>query len=105
MSNNKDTQFMDFSDPNADKITSASTNTTTVTNNKAKTAVETFCESLASKLGLNAITFYIDHQEEIKQAKENEKNQMINFAFHYADEWFDKVYLEKEYSKTYGGNK
>ena len=44
-----------------------------MTNNKQQTAVDILCGKLAMKLGIpQAITFYIDHQEEIKEAKEME---------------------------------
>ena len=44
-----------------------------MSNNKQQTAVDILCGKLAMKLGIpQAITFYIDHQEEIKQAKEME---------------------------------
>jgi hypothetical protein len=47
-----------------------------MTNNKQQTAVDILCGKLAMKLGIpQAITFYIDHQEEIKEAKEMEKQQ------------------------------
>jgi hypothetical protein len=50
-----------------------------MTNNKQQTAVEILCEKLAMKLGIpQAITFYIDHQEEIREAKEIEKESIIN---------------------------
>ena len=42
-------------------------------NNKQQTAVDILCGKLAMKLGIpQAITFYIDHQEEIREAKEME---------------------------------
>lgn len=38
---------------------------------KQQTAVDFLCGKLAMKLGIpQAITFYIDHQEEIREAKE-----------------------------------
>ena len=44
-----------------------------MTNNKQQTAVDILCGKLAMKLGIpQAITFYIDHQEEIREAKEME---------------------------------
>jgi len=47
-----------------------------MTNNKQQTAVDILCGKLAMKLGIpQAITFYIDHQEEIREAKEMEKEQ------------------------------
>lgn len=52
-----------------------------MTNNKQQTAVDILCGKLAMKLGIpQAITFYIDHQEEIREAKEMEKQQ--------AQHWF-----------------
>jgi hypothetical protein len=52
-----------------------------MTNNKQQTAVDILCGKLAMKLGIpQAITFYIDHQEEIREAKEMEKEQ-ISKAF------------------------
>jgi hypothetical protein len=39
-----------------------------MTNNKQQTAVDILCGKLAMKLGIpQAITFYIDHQEEIRE--------------------------------------
>ena len=44
-----------------------------MTNNKQLTAVDILCGKLAMKLGIpQAITFYIDHQEEIREAQEME---------------------------------
>ena len=44
-----------------------------MSNNKQQTAVDILCGKLAMKLGIpQAITFYIDHQEEIREAKEME---------------------------------
>ena len=41
-----------------------------MTNNKQQTAVDILCGKLAMKLGIpQAITFYIDHAEEIAEAK------------------------------------
>jgi hypothetical protein len=43
---------------------------------KQQTAVEWFAMKLAEKLGMpNAISFYVDNQKEILQAKEMEKEQ------------------------------
>jgi hypothetical protein len=54
---------------------------TEMPNNKQQTAVDILCGKLAMKLGIpQAITFYIDHQEEIREAKEMEKQQ--------AQHWF-----------------
>jgi hypothetical protein len=70
-----------------------------MTNNKQQTAVDILCGKLAMKLGIpQAITFYIDHQEEIREAKEMEKEQIIN-ALHY----FGIENAEQYYEQTYGG--
>ena len=76
-----------------------------MTNNKQQTAVDILCGKLAMKLGIpQAITFYIDHQEEIKEAKEMEKEQIkdaywdggqdVPLHINTCEEW---------YKKTYGG--
>ena len=79
-----------------------------MSNNKQQTAVEILCGKLAMKLGMpQAITFYIDHQEEIREAKEMEKHRMIEFT----NEWFEEYQCgldnfknpEKYYNETYGG--
>ena len=52
-----------------------------MTNNKQQTAVDILCGKLAMKLGIpQAITFYIDHQEEIREAKEMHKEEMVMFV-------------------------
>ena len=54
-----------------------------MSNNKQQTAVDILCGKLAMKLGIpQAITFYIDHQEEIREAKEMQKQMTIKL---YAD--------------------
>jgi len=77
--------------------------------NKQQTAVDILCGKLAMKLGIpQAITFYIDHQEEIREAKEMEKEQIIN-AFWNGDntdctsEQNIKDFAEQYYNETYGG--
>jgi len=82
-----------------------------MTNNKQQTAVEILCGKLAMKLGMpQAITFYIDHQEEIKEAKEMEKERTINFT----EDWYFngpllgegidvKNTIEQHFNNTYGG--
>ena len=79
-----------------------------MTNNKQQTAVDILCGKLAMKLGIpEAITFYIDHQEEIREAKEMEKERMIEFT----NEWFEEYQCgldnfknpEQYYEQTYGG--
>jgi hypothetical protein len=80
--------------------------------NKQQTAVDILCGKLAMKLGIpQAITFYIDHQEEIREAKEMEKEQMIksyvkghdnkDFSCYDADPYSD---AKQYYEQTYGGN-
>jgi len=87
-----------------------------MTNNKQQTAVEWFAMKLAEKLGMpNAISFYVDNEKEILQAKEMEKH------FH-AETWVEaldygiknlkglndlssKEAFEQYYNETYGGNK
>lgn len=48
-----------------------------MSNNK-QSSVDILCQKLANKLGLQAITFYIDHQEEIAEAKAMHKEEIIN---------------------------
>jgi hypothetical protein len=69
-----------------------------MTNNKQQTAVEILCGKLAMKLGIpQAITFYIDHQEEIKEAKEMEKEMTIKLYADYEN------YLEEAFKNQCGG--
>ena len=80
-----------------------------MTNNKQQTAVDILCGKLAMKLGIpQAITFYIDHQEEIREAKEMEKERMIEFAQSYAvihcmGDITKNAY--EYYNETYGDDK
>jgi hypothetical protein len=78
-----------------------------MTNETQQTAVDILCGKLAMKLGIpQAITFYIDHQEEIKEAKEMEKEQIIdayNESWHFRDKPYETA--QKYYNETYGGNK
>jgi hypothetical protein len=79
-----------------------------MTNNKQQTAVEILCGKLAMKLGMpQAITFYIDHQEEIKEAKEMEKEQKImDYEMGYINGGNQKkITGEQYYEQTYGGDK
>ena len=75
-------------------------------NNKQQTAVDILCGKLAMKLGIpQAITFYIDHQEEIREAKEMEKER-IETAFNsgYNNGGLDTCLTPKQYyEQTYGG--
>jgi len=82
-----------------------------MTNKTQQTAVDILCEKLAMKLGIpQAITFYIDHQEEIREAKEMEKERTINFT----EDWYFngpllgegidiKNTIEQHFNNTYGG--
>ncbi len=80
-----------------------------MTNNKQQTAVEWFAMKLAEKLGMpNAISFYVDNEKEILQAKEMEKEQIAkafddgDYNYHYSrktgndfedgKEYFDELY-------------
>ena len=79
-----------------------------MTNNKQKTAVDILCGKLAMKLGIpQAMTFYIDHQEEIREAKEMDKEIMIDFAFNalkIADNTRNRyVDVDKLYKELFGG--
>ena len=52
-----------------------------MTNNKQQTAVDILCGKLAMKLGIpQAITFYIDHQEEIAEGKSMQQEQAQLYA-------------------------
>ena len=76
-----------------------------MTNNKQQTAVEILCGKLAMKIG---VTFYIDHRKEMREAKEMEKQRMIEFAQSYAV-IHCPVHITKNaeqyYNETSGGNK
>jgi hypothetical protein len=93
MGNNKHTQLVDFSNPNADKITSGSTKT--MTNNKQQTAVE-WLQSIELERDLTLADW--------KQAKEMEKQQIINATI-YGDRFEGSYGLDSEqyYNETYGG--
>ena len=69
-----------------------------MSNNKQQTAVEILCGKLAMKLGMpQAITFYIDHQEEIREAKEMQKQMTIKLYADYEN------YLEEAFKNQCGG--
>jgi Tfp pilus assembly protein PilO len=79
-----------------------------MTNETKQTAVEILCNKLAMKIG---VTFYIDHQKEMREAKEMEKEQIEN-AYQagqdnvdYTASFVDENGLENYYNETYGGNK
>ena len=76
-----------------------------MTNNKQQTAVDILCGKLAMKLGIpQAITFYIDHQEEIREAKEIEKEKLEDAWFEGFKNWNPSKTFEHYYNETYGGN-
>jgi putative protein kinase ArgK-like GTPase of G3E family len=74
-----------------------------MTNNKQQTAVDILCGKLAMKLGIpQAITFYIDHQDEIREAKEMEKEReksIFSIAYRMTPIEFGKEYCELEFEK------
>jgi hypothetical protein len=77
-----------------------------MSNNKQQTAVDILCGKLAMKLGIpQAITFYIDHQEEIRETKEMEKERIENaFNSGYNNGGLDTCLTPKQYyEQTYGG--
>jgi hypothetical protein len=67
-----------------------------------QTAVDWLVQEL-SKKGDYGLSFYLEHKDEIIQAKEMEKEQMVDFAFKYGDlttrqiaDSFDKEYKTNE---------
>jgi hypothetical protein len=79
-----------------------------MTNNKQQTAVDILCGKLAMKLGIpQAITFYIDHQEEIREAKEMHKEEMVMFVLNVIGKYRHGDVLaevaDQYYNETYGG--
>ena len=76
-----------------------------MTNNKQQTAVDILCGKLAMKLGIpQAITFYIDHQEEIIEAKEMEKEKLEDAWVEGFKNWNPSKTFEQYYNETFGGN-
>ena len=83
-----------------------------MTNNKQQTAVDILCGKLAMKLGIpQAITFYIDHAEEIAEAKAMHKEEKIKFATDFFFWWYNQTSgtntveaVEQYYNETFGGN-
>ena len=69
---------------------------------KKQSSVDILCQKLANKLGLQAITFYIDHHEEIAQAKAMHKEEIIETARYYFHER-GKMTPQKYYNETFGG--
>ena len=77
-----------------------------MTNNKQQTAVDILCGKLAMKLGIpQAITFYIDHAEEIAEAKAMHKEEIENA---YREGWMENIRCKhtpnRYYNETFGGN-
>ena len=79
--------------------------------NNKQSSVDILCQKLANKLGLQAITFYIDHQEEIAEAKAMHKEEVTKFT----EDWYHNgpllgvdvlvsTSIEKHYNETFGGN-
>ena len=70
-----------------------------------KTAVEWLVEQLARKNNeFQALTFYYDHKEEIQQAKQMEKEQIMD-AFLNGKVNHSKLWSEEYYNQTYNQNK
>ena len=81
-----------------------------------QTAVEWLVEQLARKHNeFQALTFYYDHKDEIEQAKQMEKEQMIDFLdsimdytkeshniLGVSDDREAKDYFEQYYNEIYG---
>ena len=73
-----------------------------MTNNKQQTAVDILCGKLAMKLGIpQAITFYIDHQEEIREAKEMEKEKLEDAWVEGFKNWNPSKTFEQYYNETF----
>ena len=73
-----------------------------------QSSVDILCQKLANKLGLQAITFYIDHAEEIAEAKAMHKEEII-ITWHKGYDNLSPMIDEdncgdKYYKKTFGGN-
>ena len=67
--------------------------------------MDILCGKLAMKLGIpQAITFYIDHQEEIREAKEMEKEKLEDAWVEGFKNWNPSKTFEQYYNETFGGN-
>jgi hypothetical protein len=76
-----------------------------MTNNKQQTAVDILCGKLAMKLGIpQAITFYIDHQEEIREAKEMEKEKLEDAWVEGFKNWNPSKTFEQYYNETFNND-
>ena len=74
-----------------------------MSNNK-QSSIDILCGKLAMKLGIpQAITFYIDHQEEIAEAKAMHKEEICQFVSDYLDDAADDMVAEEYYDQIYGG--
>jgi hypothetical protein len=80
--------------------------------NKKQSSVDILCQKLANKLGLQAITFYIDHAEEIAEAKAMHKEEIKDAIYWGNIKGYDehkRIWVldedEQYYEETYGGNK
>ena len=76
-----------------------------MTNNK-QSSIDILCGKLAMKLGIpQAITFYIDHAEEIAEAKAMHKEEIENA---YREGWMENIRCKhtpnRYYNETFGGN-
>ena len=76
-----------------------------MSNNK-QSSIDILCGKLAMKLGIpQAITFYIDHAEEIAEAKAMHKEEIENA---YREGWMENIRCKhtpnRYYNETFGGN-
>lgn len=54
--------------------------------NKKQTSIDWLVQQLARKYGeIQGLAFYYDHRDEIRQAKEIHKQELIDFADDYVD--------------------
>jgi hypothetical protein len=112
MGNNKHTQLVDFSNPNADKITSGSTKT--MTNNKQQTAVELLAKLLLEKLEIKGDGYGINQIINLSKAMEKQMTiKLYNDYENYLEETFKNqcggqavvLSFEEFYEQTYGDDK
>ena len=78
-----------------------------MTNNKQQTAVDFIFDELASKNLLGIFTYeqFKQVEEILNQAKEMQKEQMIDFANAYSAQDQYKISAKDYYKENYGGNK
>lgn len=76
--------------------------------NDKLSSIDILCGKLAMKLGIpQAITFYIDHQEEIAEAKAMHKQELmqaLNDGKAMVLGSIENKSLEQYYNETFGGN-